>query len=186
MKKRKSTQKLSRDTNQRKALFRGLIVALIQHEEIKTTKAKAKAIRSLVEKLITKGKSGTLHATRLIQSMIQDKEATQKIVKDIAPRFKNVKGGYTKVTRIENRRGDNAAMVVLELSKKKEEEKVGKKPTKKKKPAKKESSKEKNKAKAESKKAVSIKPKDVEMKSEKSDTSTPTPLPKKGLGSRGK
>jgi len=139
MRKRIKTKQLSRSTKQRKALFRGLIISLIQHEEIKTTKAKAKAVRGLVEKLITKGKKGTLHSRRLIQRMVLDRKIANKIVDDLGKRYSGTKGGYTNITPLGNRRGDNAPMVLLSLVKKeskkeesvkKEEKKPQKKSTK--------------------------------------------------------
>lgn len=121
MKKRITVKKLNRSFNQRKALFKGLIVALVKNEEITTTKAKATAVRSIAEKLITKGKLGSLHARRQIQSFIQDKEVVKKIVDDLGKRFKANKGGYLTATPLGNRKGDNAPMVKLSLSKKSEE-----------------------------------------------------------------
>ncbi len=113
MRKRIKTKKLSRSTNQRKALFRQLVIALVEHEEIKTTKAKAKAVRSLVEKLITKGKKGTLHSRRLIQRFVVKRQIANKIVEDLAKRYLKKPGGYTKLTLLGNRRGDNAPLVKL-------------------------------------------------------------------------
>lgn len=129
-------KKLSRDSAQRKALFKGLINALVIHSQIKTTESKAKAIRGLVDKLITKGKRGTLHARRLIGAFLQNKKAVNKIVDELGPLFKKRTSGFTKITRLGQRRGDNAMMVKLELvekPKKKEEPKSKKeKPDKKK------------------------------------------------------
>lgn len=132
MRKRIKHKQLSRNTHQRKALFKNLMVALIENEEIKTTNAKAKAVRGLFEKIVTKGKSGSLHTRRLIHSMLQNKEATKKLVDDISKRYKDTKGGYTRIQKIGNRRGDNAPMVTLSLTKKKIEEEKGKKVSKKK------------------------------------------------------
>jgi len=104
------------------------------HGEIKTTKSKALAIRGLTDKLITKGKKQTLHARRLIFSFLQNKKAVNKIVDELVPLFKDKKGGFTKVTKIGNRRGDDSLMVKIELTKKpekKKEKKEGKKETKK-------------------------------------------------------
>ena len=111
MRKRIKTKKLSRSANQRKALFRSLITALAEHEEIKTTKTKAKAVRSLIEKLITKGKKGTLHSRRLIQRVVVKRQIANKIVDDLAQRYLNRPGGYTKMVVLGNRRGDNAPIV---------------------------------------------------------------------------
>lgn len=117
MKKRVKTKQLGRDQQARKALFKGLIASLIKEEEIQTTSAKAKAVRSMFEKLVTKARVGSLHARRQIQSFIQDKSLVKKLVDDIAPRFKNVPGGYTKLTIVGNRKGDNAPMVKLSFPK---------------------------------------------------------------------
>jgi len=121
-------RKLSQKTNQRKALFKNLINALVLNGQIKTTEAKAKAIRGLVEKLITKGKQQTFHARRLIGAFLQNKKAVNKIVDEISPLFKKRPGGFTRIVRLENRRGDNAPLVRLELVEKppkKEEKPVG-------------------------------------------------------------
>lgn len=138
MKKRITVKKLNRSFNQRKTLFKSLLVALVKNEEITTTKAKAQAVKSMADKLITKAKIGSLHATRQIQSFIQDKETVKKLVSDVAKRFSGTKGGYTTITPIGTRRGDNASMVKLSLSKmtenkpiKKEAKKEPKKETKK-------------------------------------------------------
>jgi len=119
-------KKLSRDSSQRKALFKNLINALVIHGEIKTTESKAKAIRGLVDKLITKGKRGTFQARRLVGAFLQNKKAVNKIVDELSPTFKNRPGGFTKIVRLGKRRGDDAMMVKLELlerPKTKEEEK---------------------------------------------------------------
>jgi large subunit ribosomal protein L17 len=111
-------KKLSRDSSQRKALFKNLINALVIPGEIKTTESKAKAIRGLVDKLITKGKRGTFQARRLIGAFLQNKMAVNKIVDELSPTFKNRPGGFTKIVRLGPRRGDDAMMVKLELMEK--------------------------------------------------------------------
>jgi len=126
MKHRISGKKLSLNHDQRKALFKNLINSLIIHGQIKTTEAKAKAVRRLAEKLITKGKEQTLHARRLIAAFLQNKKAVNKIVDELAPLFKKKPGGYTRIIRLGERRGDNAPMVKLELVEKAEKEKTGK------------------------------------------------------------
>lgn len=126
MKKRIKTRQLNRDTHARKALFKNLIISLVKHEEIKTTKAKAIAVRSIAEKLITKGKNGSSHARRMIQAFLQDNEAVSKIVDDLGKRFKNRPGGYLTLINLGPRRGDNAQMVKLSLVEKKKTEKVEK------------------------------------------------------------
>ncbi len=108
-------KKLSRNSSQRKALFKSLINALVIHGEIKTTENKAKAIRSLVDKLINKGKRGTFQARRLIGAFLQNKTAVDKIVDELSPIYKNRAGGFTKIIRLKRRRGDDAMIVKLEL-----------------------------------------------------------------------
>ena len=98
MRHRVKGRKLSRDSAQRKALFKSLINNLVLHGEIKTTQTKALAIRGLTDKLITKGKKQTLHARRLILSFLQNKKAVNKIVDELAPLFKDKKGGFTRIT----------------------------------------------------------------------------------------
>jgi large subunit ribosomal protein L17 len=127
MRHRVKGKKLGRDSGHRKALFKNLINALILREEIKTTESKAKAIRGLVDKLITQGKAGTLHARRLIAAFLANKQAVNKLVDEVAPRFGSRPGGFTRIIRLGRRRGDDAMMVKLELVEKKEEEKPKKK-----------------------------------------------------------
>ncbi len=115
MRHRVSGKKLSLDRDKRKALFKNLINALVIHGQIKTTEARAKAIRGLVEKLITRGKQQTLHTRRLIAAFLQNKKAVNKIVDELGPLFKKRPGGYTRIVRLKERRGDNAPMVRLEL-----------------------------------------------------------------------
>lgn len=119
-------KKLGRSTAQRKALFRQLIVSLFLKEEIKTTLAKAKSIKSLVDKLVTKAKKSGLHQQRLIHAFLQNKKATKKLVKEIAPRFKKRTSGFTQIMRLGQRRGDNAMMVKIGLMDKKETQKTQK------------------------------------------------------------
>jgi len=123
MRHRINGKKLSLNHDQRKALFKNLINSLILNGQIKTTEAKAKAVRRLAEKLITKGKEQTLHARRLIAAFLQNKKAVNKIVDELAPLFKKRPGGYTRIVPLGERRGDNAPMVKLELVEKPEEEK---------------------------------------------------------------
>lgn len=101
--------------SQRKALFKNLINSLVIHGMIKTTEAKAKAIRGLVDKLITQGKTGTLQARRTIGSFLQDKTVVKKIIDELGPLFKTRPGGFTRIVRLGQRKGDGAMMVRLEL-----------------------------------------------------------------------
>lgn len=107
--------KLSRDTDQRQALLKGLVGALIRSEAIETTEAKAKATQSLVEKLVTHARRATLNDIRQIESTIADKELIDKLVHTIAPRYKSRPGGYTRLIKLGNRSGDNAPMVKMEF-----------------------------------------------------------------------
>ena len=117
MRKRIGGKQLNRDTSARKALFKGLVVSLVRKESIETTKAKAAALRPIVEKMITTARSGSVQARRQIQSVVQDAVTVKKLVDTIAPRFKDVRGGYTRIIRVGTRRGDNAEMVRLSFTK---------------------------------------------------------------------
>lgn len=108
-------KKLSKNSSQRKALFKSLINSLIIHEAIKTTETKAKVIRILAEKLITQGKTGTLQARRAIEAFLQNKMVVKKIVDELGPLFKGRSGGFTKIVRLGQRAGDGAMIVRLEL-----------------------------------------------------------------------
>lgn len=118
MKKNIATYRLNRDTSARQALFKNLMISLVQQEEIETTKAKAAAVRGLFERLITTAKKGTVAARRQVQATLQNSVLVKKLVDDIAVRYAEVKGGYTKVVPVGNRRGDGAAIVRLGLTKK--------------------------------------------------------------------
>lgn len=117
MKKNIATYRLNRDTSARKALFNGLMASLVQHEKIETTKTKAMAVRSLFEKLITQARLGTVAARRGVQSILQNKKLVTKLVDDIAPRYKDTKGGYTKLIPVKARKGDGATIARLSLTK---------------------------------------------------------------------
>ena len=107
--------KLSRDTNQRQALLKGLVGAMIRSLAIETTEAKSKAVRGLIEDLITKAKRATLNDIRLIETVVADKELIDKLVHNIAPRIKSKSGGYTKMIKKGYRVGDNAPIVRRDL-----------------------------------------------------------------------
>lgn len=124
-----SYRKLGRTSSQRKAMLRDLTTDLIINERIVTTEARAKEVRSTAEKMITLGKRGDLHARRQAASFVRNEiadvreeneavvveSALQKLFNDIAPRYAERQGGYTRILKTEPRRGDNAPMVVLEL-----------------------------------------------------------------------
>ncbi len=106
---------LGRTTAHRKALFRNMVTALIRRERIRTTLAKAKELRSHVEKTITLGKKGTLHAKRLARKVVVEKEAFSKLFGLLSERYAKRDGGYTRIIKIGHRRGDDAPMVFIEL-----------------------------------------------------------------------
>jgi large subunit ribosomal protein L17 len=108
-------RKLSRNTGHRKALLRNLVRSVILSESIRTTTAKAKETRRVVEKLVTKARVGTLAARRLVHRTVRDQAALAKLFETIAPRFKERPGGYTRLIHLQNRPGDNAPMAILEF-----------------------------------------------------------------------
>lgn len=114
--------KLSRDASSRKALFRDLVTDLFLYERIQTTEAKAKELRPIAEKLITLAKRGDLHARRQVASFVRREslsvdgpDAIQKLFSDLAARYAERNGGYTRILKLGPRRGDAAPMVYLEL-----------------------------------------------------------------------
>ena len=111
----KSGRKLGRTTAHRKALFRNMVTALIRRERIRTTLAKAKELRSHVEKTITLGKKGTLHARRLARKVVIEKDAFFKLFGVLSERYAQRNGGYTRIIKIGNRLGDDAPMAFIEL-----------------------------------------------------------------------
>ena len=115
MRHRTSGRKLNRTSTHRKAMFANMAVALIKHEQIKTTLPKAKDLRPVVERLITLGKRGGLHARRQALSVLRDTAITAKLFDDLADRYKDRAGGYTRVLKAGYRYGDMAPMGVIEL-----------------------------------------------------------------------
>lgn len=113
---------LGRNAAQRKALFRGLITDLLRHERITTTEAKAKAIRGEAEKLITLAKRGDVHARRVAQQTVLDKSISSKLFETLGPRYKDRKGGFTRIFKLGPRLGDAAPLVILELVDREEQE----------------------------------------------------------------
>jgi large subunit ribosomal protein L17 len=110
-----SGRKFDRPSDQRRALFRMLVGDVLRHERLKTTEAKAKEIRPLVEKMVTLGKDGTVHARRQAMAYINDKDVVKKLFDEIAPRFVTRPGGYTRIIKLGTRVGDGAPMAQLEL-----------------------------------------------------------------------
>lgn len=112
---RKTGRKLGRTSAHRKALFRNMVTSLLEHEQIRTTDAKAKELRGVAEKMITLGKKGTLHARRNALRTIRSKEVTSKLFDELAERYKDRPGGYTRVIKLGQRPGDAAPMSIIEL-----------------------------------------------------------------------
>ncbi len=108
-------RKLGRSTGQRTALFRTMVTQFLDHGKIRTTEAKAKAIRGQAERMITLAKRGDLHARRLAAAQLSDPKVVQKLFDDIAPKYQDRAGGYTRLLKLGQRQGDGAPMVLLEL-----------------------------------------------------------------------
>jgi large subunit ribosomal protein L17 len=114
MRHRKKTIKLGRTAEHRKALLANQVCSLIEHQRIKTTLAKAKAVRPLAEKMVTLGKNGSLHARRTALGTLRQKNAVKKLFGEIAPRSTNRNGGYTRIVRLGQRKSDSASMAFIE------------------------------------------------------------------------
>ena len=115
MRHRRAGKKLGRDSAHRKALYSNLAGALIEHGRIKTTQAKAKAVKPFAEQMITLGKRGDLHARRLALAELRSQDVVHQLFADVAPRFADRAGGYTRIVKLGPRLGDAAEMVYLEL-----------------------------------------------------------------------
>jgi len=111
----KSGRQLSRNSSHRWALMRNLITALLREEKIQTTDPKAKELRRWVDRVITLGKRGDLHARRQAAAIVQDKAVVRKLFDTIGPRFKDRPGGYTRIVKLGIRHGDAAQMALIEL-----------------------------------------------------------------------
>ena len=108
-------RKLGRTSAHRKALFRNQLTALFTHERIITTVAKAKELRPIAERMVTVARTGTLAARRRVATMVQDKEIARRLFEEIAPRFADRPGGYTRIMRLGRRHGDNAELAIIEF-----------------------------------------------------------------------
>ncbi|WP_136516437.1 50S ribosomal protein L17 [Geomonas edaphica] len=108
-------RRLGRTTSHRIAMFRNMVTSFLQHEKITTTDAKAKELRSIAEKMITLGKKGDLHATRQAAAYIRDKKVVTKLFTEIAPRYSERPGGYTRIIKLGIRPGDTAPVSIIEL-----------------------------------------------------------------------
>jgi large subunit ribosomal protein L17 len=115
MRHHRAGRKLGRDASHRKALYANLAGSLIEHGRIRTTEAKAKAVKPFAEQMITLGKRGDLHARRLALAELRSQDVVHVLFADVAPRFAERPGGYTRIVKLGPRQGDAADMVFLEL-----------------------------------------------------------------------
>jgi len=115
MRHRKLTVKLGRTSSHRKAMFRNMVTSFLRYEKIETTDTKAKELRRFAEKMITLGKRGDLHARRQALAYVRDREVVEKLFDQISSRFKERKGGYTRIIKTGYRVGDNAPMALVEM-----------------------------------------------------------------------
>lgn len=111
----KGFNKLGRNSSHRKALYRNMCEALFRHERIKTTTPKAKEIRRIAEKMISRAKDNSLHNIRIVNKKIKNKEILMKLFNEIAPRYIDRNGGYTRITKLKRRKGDGAELAYIEL-----------------------------------------------------------------------
>ena len=115
MRHHRAGKKLGRDSAHRKALYSNLTGALIEHGRIRTTEAKAKAVKPIAEQLITLGRRGGIHARRQALAYLRSQDVVHRLFSDVGPRFAERPGGYTRIVKLGPRQGDSAAMVYLEL-----------------------------------------------------------------------
>lgn len=109
------TRKLGRTTAQRTAMLRAMVAFLLENGKIETTLTRAKEVQAMAEKMITTAKEDTLHNRRLVLAFVTKEDVTSKLFKEIAPKYSDRNGGYTRVTKIGPRRGDAAEMAIIEL-----------------------------------------------------------------------
>jgi len=117
MRHRKAGRPLGRNSSHRRALFRNIVTSFLEHERIETTVAKAREIRPIVEHMITLGRRGDLHSRRLVASYLFDRSVVSHLFSEIAPRFSEQNGGYTRILKTRIRKGDASQMAILELTK---------------------------------------------------------------------
>ena len=115
MRHRKAGRQLRRTSEQKLALMRNLATSLFESESIETTEAKAKELRPFIEKLVTKARTGTLHARRLAVRHIHKREAADKLFQELGPRFAARPGGYTRLLKTSHRKGDGAEMAIIQF-----------------------------------------------------------------------
>ncbi len=115
MRHRVEGRKFGREADHRKALLNNLVKELVRHERIVTTHAKAKEARRLFERVVTYGKRGEVHHRRLAYKILADRTLVKKVFDELAPRYENRNGGYTRIMQKGHRRGDNAPMAIIEV-----------------------------------------------------------------------
>src|SRR5262249_10050617 len=115
MRHRKRTAKLGRTGQHRNAMLSNMVCSLIKHKRITTTLAKAKAVRSVAEKMVTLGKTGTLHARRLAAARLHQEDVVKILFGEIAPSQKDRPGGYTRIIKLNQRQGDSSTLAILEF-----------------------------------------------------------------------
>lgn len=108
-------RKLGRDSSARKALFRGMLTSFFQYDRIETTEAKAKELRGLADQMITLAKRGDLNARRQVLAYLMDEDVVKKVFDEIAPKYADRQGGYTRVIKLGLRKGDAAPLALIEL-----------------------------------------------------------------------
>jgi large subunit ribosomal protein L17 len=112
----KSGRKLNRSSSHRRAMLANMVTSLLLHEQMETTDAKAKELRRWADRMVTLGKRGTLHARRQALAFVRDRKVVAKLFDDIASRFRERPGGYTRITKLGIRQGDAAALSIIELT----------------------------------------------------------------------
>lgn len=115
MRHRKAGKELGRNTSHRRAMLRNMVTSLLKHEQIETTDAKAKALRSVAEKMVTLGKRGDLHARRQALAYIKDKQVTHRLFDELKDRYLDRQGGYVRITKKGARKGDGASISIVQL-----------------------------------------------------------------------
>ncbi|MDP6065313.1 MAG: 50S ribosomal protein L17 [SAR202 cluster bacterium] len=115
MRHRIAGRKLSRPTAHRMSMLRTAVTDLLRHETLQTTDAKAREIRRMAEKVITRGKTNTLHSRRLAAAVLRDKKVLSKLFDELGTRYEDRPGGYTRIVKLGNRKGDAAPMAIIEL-----------------------------------------------------------------------
>ncbi len=160
MRHRRAGKKLGRDSSHRKAMLRNMVTSLFKYEQLETTDAKAKQLRPVAEKIITLAKRGDLHARRQALAYIKEKAVTHRLFGDLRDRYMDRQGGYVRIVKKGNRKGDGASLSVIQLLPEEEGKKKGKKKGRATKAA----------SAAESKKKKESKPKEDEKKDPKKDS----------------